>query len=119
MSSNILSVLVAIRGNWSTLYDNQEVALKNFLKRFNQRGMYTMGSSSDPEYDCMFHGRDSNGRRYNFAARLKDNVFFIQLGDGKYHELLIIHKPSKDVNAPRGKTVWERSDSFHQNVNST
>ena len=116
MSSPIISVLVAVKGEWSTLYDNQVVALKNFLKRFNERGMYTMGSAPDPIYDCMFHGRDSKGTRYNFAARLKDNVFFIQLGDRKYHELIIIRRPSKDVRAPTGKTVWERSESFHRNV---
>lgn len=118
MSQTIQSVLVAVRGEWSKLYDNQIVALKNFLKKFNERGMYTMGSSQDPAYDCMLYGRDSNRRKYRFCARLNDNTFFIQLGDGKYHELLIIYNPSNAIEAPTGKTVWERSDSFMKNVKS-
>ena len=116
MSSDILYVLVSARGDWSKLYDNQIVALKSFLKKFNSRGMYTMGSCADPDFDCMLYGKDSNGIKYRFCARLGDNTFFIQLGDGKYHELIIVHRPTRSIEAPKGKTVWEKSDSFKKNI---
>lgn len=116
MSSSILYVLVSVRDDWSKLYDNQVAALKDFLKKYNSRGMYTMGSSPDPVFDCMLYGRDPNGIKYSFCARLSDNTFFIQLGDGKYHELIIVHRPIRAIDAPKGKNVWERSDSFMKNM---
>ena len=117
MNSSILYVLVSVRGNWSKLYDNQVAALEDFLKTYNSRGMYTMGSSPDPVFDCMLYGKDPNGTKYKFCARLKDNKFYIQLGDGKYHELIIVHKPTPAIRAPKGNTVWERSESFMKNMN--
>lgn len=106
------TILVGINGAWKPLRPNQVTAYYDCVKNFRQKG-----PTPNLNYDCEISGKDNNGKKYRFCIKLGEKeTFFIQLGDGFYHELLVIHQPLLDLDKPKGSNIWQKSDSFTRSV---
>lgn len=91
MSSLPFGVYAAFNGEWKPLKPLQVEAYNDcYSKHIGM--MYSMGM--DPVYGKN-HGINSCKTRYEFRIKLSNNIFYMQLGDGLFHEIIEVKKSSE------------------------
>ena len=90
-------VVISIRNNWRSAFEQVEEAFYDFMK--NHRGtMYSMGMDSR-----RFHtnkGKDKRGKEYTFKIdnQNQEEKYYIRLDNGLFYQILAIPPPSLPLN---------------------
>ena len=81
---------VSIENKWSPMTTRQIEAYNNWLNE--QQEMYTMGSSPVKDYAQHF-GVSKDGTKYVIMVSMMCKLNYIQLGDGLFHQILVVPSP--------------------------
>lgn len=101
-------IYITDKGKWRRVNEDEKNAFKDFLKN-HEATMYSMGGHEPPIYGENEGTSVSNGKTYNFIVHLESDDRYIELDDGRYHQILDITLP-----APYDKYRGEFTDKYGQ-----
>jgi hypothetical protein len=94
---------VSVDNRWMQLRVNQIEAFMD-AQRKHSESMYGMGGMGDPNYGIQTAFSNDRSTHYSFMINLKTNNFYIQLGDKKYHLILVVPTGSFEFSKDDLKT---------------
>ena len=88
-------IYVSINTNWLSLKNKQLEAFNDIKYQFKNT-MFSMGR--DPIYGYLTGYSSDKSISYNCYIHLQDKKFYLQLGDGLFHQILDIPNPPLEQN---------------------
>jgi hypothetical protein len=88
-------VYLDINNKWLPAITKQVEAFNDIKEKFKGT-MFSMGM--DPTYGTLVGYSNDKTLSYECKIHLRDKIFYLQLGDGDFHEILDIHIPQGKKN---------------------
>lgn len=89
--------MVSVEYKWHSLRPEQIEAIESVMETHSNT-MYTMGGVPCPKWEKLTGYSKSKRSKYACYVDISNDVFWIQLGDGYFHRVLVIPDPPADMH---------------------